>query len=396
MKFDEAWNAGFGLLLRLGALALGGWLAYCEVTGTRDYYLALEDGQWTWIVKAMVGVTLATAIVPSAITMSFRARQYILGLGMLIALPAAMLIVFAAALSRTGASTDIQEKTVSQATRNSDLDVAAEKEARDALKTAKEAIKAECDDGRGTNCRKMEAALPAAQQRWDDAVKALKGEKVVIADPWFKRAAALSGGRVTVEQMQTYWPAVTPLIVTVFAGLLIAFGAHFKSPRQASPEVAPKLAPITAPRERMDWRLTWGGQKGGLAPQRIPPPTASEPIPLEVVDAEIIEPERKPSPFRRRAPGLKLVASNADMSALAIVDFIVETMESCPGGRVAEPDVYKAYMRNCKAASAKPLSAAEFVPVLDKVCTDLGIRREQKANRVYLMDVQLVRAALAS
>jgi hypothetical protein len=395
MKFDDWYNLGWILAMRLAALGLGLYLTYCEVTGTRDYYLAVEHDNYTWIVKAMIGITLATAVTPTVITMAIRARQWALALGFLVMLPVAILIVFAAAVSRTGASADMQHQAVQQAARNANLDTTVEQEAYKALAEAKKRTKGECADGRGGNCKALEQQQADAQKRWDDAVKAIKGETVSIADPWFSRAAALSKGLVTEDDMRTYWPALPPIIVSVFAGLLIAFGAHLKTTPGHAPQPIPERAPRVAPRERETWRLTWRGKKRGLVPQPAHPSIAPERAP-EIIEAEIVEPERRPSPFRRKVPGLKLVASNADMSALAIVDFIVETMESCPGGRVAEPDVYKAYMRNCKAASAKPLSASEFVPVLDKVCTDLGIRREQKGNRVYLVDVQLVRAALAS
>jgi hypothetical protein len=346
VKFDDWYNLGWILAMRLAAFGLGLYLTYCEVTGTRDYYLAVEHDKYTWIVKAMIGITLATAVTPTVITMAIRARQWALALGFLVMLPVAILIVFAAAVSRTGASADMQHQVVQQAARNANLDTTVEQEAYKRLNDVRVDTKKECDDGRGTNCKALEKQRDEAQKAWDDAVKAIKGETMSIADPWFSRAPALTKGLVTEDDMRTYWPALPPIIVSVFAGLLIAFGTHFKTPSHLAQPPAPVRALATAPEPRES------GHKRDL----------------------------------------KLVASNPGTGAVGVVEFISERMEAAPGSRVAEPDLYRAYVRDCEVASVMPLSANEFVPVLDKVCLDLGIRREQNGNTVYLMDVQLTHA----
>jgi hypothetical protein len=100
--------------------------------------------------------------------------------------------------------------------------------------------------------------------------------------------------------------------------------------------------------------------------------------------------EPKPTPFRHQKPALKLVASNNIADMHGVVDFILEGLESGPGSRVSEKDCYKAYARACKAAGAKPVTPEDFVPMLDKACTDCAIARTHKSGQVYLVDVQLV------
>jgi hypothetical protein len=379
------WNNMFALLARVCALVLGGYLAYCEVTGTYEYYLA-DQGTFNYIVKATVGVTLTTALAPMFIMMAFRARQWALGGALLLALPLAILLVFGAAVSRTGGAADHAQVDRIAEARARDLAEKSEAESTLALKDARaEAVK-ECNTGNGTGrghkCNEAEGKREDAQRRLDRARADLKNAKDPRKDPWAERIASITNGKISEEDVRLYWPVTVPLVVSIFAGLLLAFGTRMETTPHtptASNPVAHKLG------SRMRWRKR-EEQKEAIPDQVLEP--------HEILEPEIVEPKR--SPFRRQQPQLRLVASNKNSMMHSIVDFIIEGLESGSGTSVSEKDAYKAYARACKAANAKPVTPEEFVPLLDKACRDCGIERVHKGGRVYLMDVRLVNPALAS
>jgi hypothetical protein len=382
------WNSISAVLARLAALGLGGYLAYCEVTGTYEYYLADQGGVVNYIVKATVAITLVTALAPTFISMAFRARHWLLGSMLTVALLAAILVVFGAAVSRTGGNADTADQTRIKVERATKLAEKTEVEATEALKNAtSEAVK-ECNTttkggtGRGDKCLLAESKRDTAQAALDKAREDLKNVGIIRRDPWGVRIAAMTGGRISEDDVRTYWPITVPLVVSIFAGLLIQFGAHLKL--TPSTPVAPQSpGPLPAPAARRQrWTLPSIMRKEAaavVAPQEAPQPV------LEPITAE-----PKPPAFRHQKPALKLVAGGNTAAMHGVVDFILEGLETGPGQRVSEKDCYKAYARACKAASARPVTPEEFVPMLDKACTDCGIQRTHKSGQVYLVDVQLV------
>ena len=115
-------------------------------------------------------------------------------------------------------------------------------------------------------------------------------------------------------------------------------------------------------------------------------PAAEAPITAPVAhEREDVHVDRaaRHSPFRRPAPSLKLVASNANVAMGGILDFIIEGLESGNGERLSEKDVYKGYAKRCREAGIKPASIEEFVPLLDRACNECGIEREHKSGKVY-------------
>jgi hypothetical protein len=298
--------------------------------------------------------------------------------------------VFSSAVSRTGGSADNSEAQRIKNERALDMARKTEAEATEALANATAEAKKECNTGSGTGrgkkCDGAEDKRDEAAKRVDAARATINGINNPRHDPWFSRAPALTRGMVTEEQMRTYWPLLYPLVVSLAAGILLAFGVH--SGRRA-PRATPQPAPVVVARkERRKWRWLRRQQAPVVTDVARPPHDH-----VEVIEPEIVEPKR--SPFRRKSPELRLVASNDHRSRmLGIVDFIIEGLESGNGTMVSEKDAYKAYAKTCRSAGAKPVTPEEFVPLLDKACDDCGIERVQRGGRVYLMDVQLVRPAL--
>ena len=391
MTFDSAWNTFWMVVLRLGALALGLYLAWCELSGTYDYFMADQNQIFNYIVKMMLGVTAFTAMAPALMSAAWAARRFGTLFFMVLALPLAVAIVFSAAVSRTGGSADNSEAQRIKNERALDLARKTETEATDALANATAEAKKECNTGSGTGrgkkCEEAEAKRDKAADKVDAARATINGINNPRKDPWFSRAAALSEGRVTEEQMRTYWPLLYPLVVSLAAGILLAFGVH------SGRRPAPQPAPMRAPRERKPW----GFRKAEPRVTEVAAPAAESPITAPVTQQRVdvhVDPTARRSPFRRPAPTLKLVASNANVAMGGILDFIIEGLESGNGERLSEKDVYKGYAKRCREAGIKPASIEEFVLLLDRACNECGIEREHKSGKVYLMDVQLVKAAL--
>ena len=254
MTFDSAWNTFWMVVLRLGALALGLYLAWCELSGTYDYFMADQSQVFNYIVKMMLGVTAFTAMAPALMSAAWAARRFGTLFFMVLALPLAVAIVFSAAVSRTGGSADNSEAQRIKNERALDLARKTETEATDALANATAEAKKECNTGSGTGrgkkCEEAEDKRDKAAKKVDDARTTINGINNPRKDPWFSRAAALSEGRVTEEQMRTYWPLLYPLVVSLAAGILLAFGVH------SGRRPAPQPAPMRAPRERKPWGLS--------------------------------------------------------------------------------------------------------------------------------------------
>lgn len=77
---------------RLAAFVLGAWMAYTEATGTYEFYLA-EQGTFNYIVKAAVGVTLASVLLPYFTMRALKGRQWLLALATLIGLVLAVSVI---------------------------------------------------------------------------------------------------------------------------------------------------------------------------------------------------------------------------------------------------------------------------------------------------------------
>jgi len=316
------------------------------------------------------------------------------------ALPVCIVIVFSAAVGRMGGAADNSEQQRVKNERALELARKSETEATDALANATAEAKKECNTGsgtgRGVKCEKAESRRDEAARRVDSARAAMLAVNNPKQDAWFARAAALSKGMMNEDDMRTYWPMVPPLAGSLAAGVLLAFGIHSGRRPASHPTPSPAQQASRWPRwpepktqQRAKSEEILEGQI--LAPK--PAQKVATPITREPDDADADEPIRR-SPFRRKTPDLKLVASNTNLAMGGILDFIIEGIESGNGERLSEKDVYKGYGKRCKEAGIKPVSIEEFIPLLDKACKECGIEREHKSGKVYLIDVRLVRPAL--
>ena len=128
---------------RLAAFALGAWMAYTEATGTYEFYLA-EQGSFNYIVKAAVGVTLASVLLPTSRSRAIKGRQWLLALAMLVGLVLSVSVILTAGVHRTSSVAD-----------------AAKAEQREA-KRKLDAAKANVDGRRGRARRRQDAGQGAS------------------------------------------------------------------------------------------------------------------------------------------------------------------------------------------------------------------------------------------
>src|SRR4029079_3776222 len=135
MTFDSAWNTFWMVMLRLGALCLGGYIAYTEVSGTYEQFM-LQEGAFVYFVKMMIGIPVFTAFAPALMAVCWSHRHWGRLAAILLALPVCIVIVFSAAVGRMGGAADNSEQQRVKNARALELARKSETEATDALANA--------------------------------------------------------------------------------------------------------------------------------------------------------------------------------------------------------------------------------------------------------------------
>ncbi len=189
------------------AIVLGLGMAATEVWGTYGYFLK-DQGEFNYIVAVMCGVTIFTALAPMMMVQCWHRRRWGTLVFLLVTLPVAIAVTFAAAVSRTGATADNSEATRLHNERVLRIAQDAEKDAKQAYDDASKAAKTECADGRGKRCDKAEDRLEDTAKRLDKAREATVVAQDPKKDPFYPRLAAILQGRFTEDQLRMYWPVI--------------------------------------------------------------------------------------------------------------------------------------------------------------------------------------------
>ena len=356
-------NGWMQLIFRGAALALGVFLTYCEVSGTYEY-LMKDQGSLNYIVKAGIGVTIGTALLPVFAGMAWRAKKYARAAVLWLVFPLAVGVVFFAAIDRTGGTADIAQQQRIKDERARSIAVKTEAEATVALTTATEAANTECNSGpvakrRGEKCLEAEAKRDAAQARVNSARAALLKAPVKETDPLAERIAAYTGHAITEEQVRLYRPLFLPLVLSILAGVFLSLGAHMDLPAP-NPKAADE-------------------QPG--EPEAIDPPAS--------VVSEVLAPMQS-----RR--GLMIAGVRLDHTPAEVVgdvrQFLLECLQRATGERVTLGAMYARYQRWCseQVPAAAPVNITAFGEAFKALSARVALHTRREGSKIYLLDVKLV------
>lgn len=332
-------------IARLAAVILGGWLAYTEATGTYEFYLEQAGGVVTFLVRATVGITIATVILPYFMSRALKERRLMRALNIFAAFMLCVGVILTAGVSRTGSAQDAAKAAIKEQKRKLDLAAANVKTAEQALATDNDLVKGECKTGVGKECKRLAGDTKG---RVDTTIKLREKAaevKEAVEDNTDRRLSALTLGVLNPEQVETIRPLLMPVTLSFVAGLLITLGLDMEHP--------------SAPRhpERQPRRWPWSRREE----EEIEPQTTSSPEPApepsQVIDAEIAEGD----------PGTFLATSLK------------------PGESVREDDVCLAYEVWCAAHGCTPIPRAKFKAAFVMLCQHSGFRRAR--GKVYGMQL---------
>ena len=231
------------ILLGILASLFGLFFAICEVWGTFEYLIA-EQTTLNYIVATGAGVAAVVSLLPAFAAAAWRGRK-LLSLAIWALFAGSLVIVNAAAISRTGSATDAAQS-------NRDADRRADKLAADNLATAErnlavddDAAKAECATGRGNECRKLEAKRDASRGAVEAARAGVSGAPITKQDPLAARLASVFP--ISEHHVRQYQPLVLPVVVSSLSAALLTLAVWLLFPvRRTRPVVQPP-ADVIAP-----------------------------------------------------------------------------------------------------------------------------------------------------
>ena len=328
------------VIARLAAIALGGWLAYTEATGTYEFYLEQANGVVTFLVRATVGITLATVILPIFLSRAIRQRRYLRALNIMAAFMLCVSVILTAGVSRTGGAQDTAKATTKEQKRKLDLATANVKTAEDALSTDKMLVTGECKTGVGRECKRLAGDTKGTLETTIKLRDVAAEVKEPTEDKTPERLSTLTLGLLNKQQVETIQPLLMPVTLSFVAGLLITLGLDHDMP-------------MPVPKERKSWRWIWRHNKG----RDVGPQSATKTASSQIIDAEITEGD----------PGA----------------FLASSLQ--PGEAVREDDVCRAYEAWCAAHGCAPIPRAKFKSAFVMLCKHAGFRRAR--GKVYGMEL---------
>jgi hypothetical protein len=226
---------------RLAAFALGAWMAYTEATGTYEFYLA-EQGTFNYIVKAAVGVTLASVLLPYFATRAIKSRQRLLALATLAGLVLSVSVILTAGIHRTSSIADAAKAEQREAKRKLEAAKANVADAEAALADDKKLKTAECKTGVGNECKKLAGSGRQTLATTLDLRKQYANTKEPPEDRTAERLSALAGGYISRQQIEMFQPMLVPVSVSFLAGLLITLAPEVDMPGAQRPAPKPEHA----------------------------------------------------------------------------------------------------------------------------------------------------------
>ena len=359
---------------RLAALGLGCWMAYTEATGTYDFYLEQAGGVVTFLVRATVGITLATAILPFFMSRAIKQRRPLRALNILVAFVLCVSVILVAGVSRTGAPQDLAKAQAREAKRKLETAKANVNDAEGALSTNKMLVEGECRSGVGKQCKGLARDSKGTLETTIQLRTKLGEVKEVVEDNTDKRLSALTLGIVSPDQAETIRPLLMPVTLSFVAGLLITLAFDHD-------------LPTPAPKGGKGWRSR--REKPDMATAPAYPANVS-PKP-EIID---MTPEPAPTvPARVPVRPRPKLASTTRQPIGSALDFLHEAVEIVEGStRIEMSDACIGYAAWCKAKSLRPMSPGEFFNEMSDLCAQFGIPIQEEAGSVYLLNVRLVAA----
>jgi hypothetical protein len=343
------------------AFLLGLFLTYCEASGTYEY-LIKDQGEFNYIVKGGIGIAISAAVLPVFAGIASRRGQRLAAVGLWLLFPLAVMVVFAAAIQRTGGTADIAQQDRAKAERTRKLAEKTEKEATAELETATEAAKTECKSGRGSKCLEAEGKRDTARTAVNNAREVLNKAPVEQVDPLARRIVEFTGHRITEDQVRLYQPLFIPFALSIFAGVFLSLGTHMDHSSGSSPSKPGRLH-------------TWW-QRGNVRNKE------------ETTAAEIIAPD-SPAPttaIERQKP--KLVSSDQS-PAVSLIDFAAAALERASlGCEVGFDDFYFAYWEHCSSINGRAVTPEEAAELMNSLCAKADILIVCRGKKRFLKGVR--------
>jgi hypothetical protein len=369
-------------MMGLAATAIGGWLAYTEVTGVYEFYMD-EQGELTYVVKAAVGITLASAILPYFFGRAIKRKRLGRAAMAFIATLLAVAVVFTAAVHRTIHPSDVAEASRRETARKLDAAKANVAAAEHALSTDQKLTATECKTGVGKECRGLATASRNSLQTTIELRTKLGGAKEPVKDSTPASISSMTGGRLSEQQVQTIQPLLVPISVSFLAGYLITVGIE---------EIEQAFGP---PRENGDWRRwarrlwQWLRRLRPWAHRRKPAQPQKEATPPQMPPSSRMEEPEIPSASRVPDRPRPKLAVSTRLPIGAVLDFLHDGLEITAGPRTEMADTYIGYTAWCKAMSLRPMDVAAFVEEMEALCNRFGIRIVVEGDCHHLVDVQI-------
>lgn len=363
----------------LGIIALigGVYFAGVEVWGVVEY-LTAEQGGWTYVTAAGVGLAAIVSVLPAFAAMAWSGRK-LLSLGLWCAFVAVLAIVIISGLTRTATTVDKAQQDREDVALARKTAVADEKAARGRLETDQANVDRECANvakdkkgnavgsAIGPQCKIAMSARDASQGVLDKAVATLRKTTGGTVDSLASRIAAT--GYMTEATFRTVWPLVIPVTTSLVSALLISLAVwllgegmprqHIERPAEV---VAPK--PLT-----IEEAVAVAQSNPGRSRQAV----------IEAASNNVVT-------LRRPTPKRKAIARQP---ATSLMSFFGSCITPQDGGRIELADIYRAYAEHCKAKGVAAIKPDDFVEELRLLCNGLGIETQADDDGAYCVDVAL-------
>lgn len=350
-------------LVGIPALIFALYFAGCEVYGTFEF-LHADQGGWTYIVAAGCGIASALAVLPAFAAFAWRNRKD-LSIALWTLFAAALVVVVAAGVARTGSATDTAQsertkgvldladnrKAVTLAEDEvSKADVAVA-EARAALAKASplRTCTKTCIDSLTANVLSAQDDAYKARARLDAARAAVTNAAPPRKDSISARLAAVMPW-VSEDSVRLYQPIAVPVLTSALSAALMSLAVWCFGPyRIRRIALAQAAADLEEPPQQLE---------------------------AEDVD-ELDDDETAPKRLALVGPG----------SALA--EFAADYIERAEGSELSMREVLATYEEACRREDVQPLDRSSFARELAALCKLTGIFVRVDGKDAYLVDARL-------
>lgn len=340
-------------LFGIPALLIALYFATCEVVGTFEY-LHADQGGWNYVVFAGMGIAAVLAVLPAYASYTFKDRKGLSACLWLLFL-AALLVVVAASVGRTGSAADTAQsdrdaRAGKMQVAREGLD-AAERDVTNAQQALERARQVLADKSAEKNCltncvalltsnvASAQAELETARTRRDAALKAVGETKPTEPhDPLYRRIAAASFGMWNEEQVRTAHPIAVPVLTSLLSAAFMAVAVWCFGPLREARRAVP------------------------------PPPEDVEP------DEHVPE-----------EPAVRPLALPVSGPGAAIAEFVAQHVTRDEQGEVSMRELLQLYEAQCSETGEEPIDRAQFARELAALCQRLGIQVRIDGREAYIV-----------